>query len=752
MNKSMQPTQPPSAEMNALIVLYNERRYAEAESRTHTLLAQYPDAGLLWSILGASLQAQGKDALAALQKTAQLMPDDAEAHYNLGFVLGRSGRLAEAEPSYRRALELRPNHADAHNNLGFILQVQGRLPEAAASFRRVLEINPGLVSTWYNLGVVLGKQGLLGEAEGSYLRALEIKPDFAEAHNNLGFIFHKQDRLSEAETRYRKALEIKPDYAEAHNNLGVTLFKLGRFPEAESCYRKALEIRPDYAEAHNNLGTALQNQGQTGSALSSYRRAMELQPQMLQYAISANLLLPVIPDSLASIAEWRDRYQNGIAALKTIRGKLEDPGDKLASPSFYLAYHNADNRPMMEALCGLFRARIPDLTYTAPHVQGWRLSIAEGQRIRVGFLSEYLCEHTIGNLYQGYIRHLDRDRFEVVVIHTKGTRQDAFRRNLDELADQAITLPDGLRNQQQAVAEQKLDVLFYPDIGMAPSTYFLAHARLAPVQATSWGHPDTSGIESMDYFVSATTVEPEDAEMHYTETLIRLDRNPSFYEIPVMPEKLPTRSELGLPDTGVLYGCPQTLFKFHPEFDAVLAAIAEGDPEGRIVLLEGKSSAWTALLKERWRRSYPVLLERVIFLQPMLRDRFMALQNHMDVLLDPIHFGGGNTFYEAMLYGTPVVTWPGRFMRGRIVAGRYRQMGAVNAPIAGNLEDYASLALALGKDTERCRALRAELLDAAGRELFEDMQAVREFESFLSAAVTAAMNGQKLQSGWRPAL
>ena len=750
MNESMQQTQPPPAEVNTLIALYNERRYAEVERRTHALLGQYPDAGFLWSMLGASLQLQGKDALVAFQKTAQLLPDDAEAHYNLGFILGRSGRLVEAEPSYRRALELKPDHADAHNNLGFILQALGRLPEAEASFRRVLEINPGFVSTWYNLGVVLGKQGIFGEAEGSYSRALEIKPDFVEAHNNLGVTLHKLGRLSEAEASFRKALEIRPDYAEAHNSLGVTLHKLGRLSEAEASYRRALEIRPDYAEAYNNLGTTLQNQGQPDSALACYSRAMELQPQMLQHAISANLLLPVLPDSLASISEWRERYINGIAALMNIQGKLEEPGEKLASPSFYLAYHNADNRPTMEALCGLFRARIPDLTYAAPHVQGWRHSYATGQRIRVGFLSEYLCEHTIGNLYQGFIRHLDRNRFEVVVIHTTGSRQDAFRQHLDTLADKAITLPGGLKNQQQAVAAQQLDVLFYPDIGMAPSTYFLAYARLAPVQATSWGHPDTSGIDTMDYFVSATTVEPEDADRYYTETLIGLDRNPSYYEIPVMPKQLPTRSELGLPDTGILYGCPQTLFKFHPEFDAVLAAIAEGDPEGRIVLVEGKYSAWTSLLKDRWKRSHPVLLDRVLFLPPMLRDRFIALQGYMDVLLDPVHFGGGNTFYEAMLYGTPVVTWPGRFMRGRIVAGRYRQMGVVDAPVASRLEDYAPLALALGRDTERRRALRAALLEAAGRDLFEDMRAVRELESFLNAAVVAATNGEKLPTGWRP--
>ena len=78
----------------------------------------------------------------------------------------------------------------------------------------------------------------------------------------------------------------------------------------------------------------------------------------------------------------------------------------------------------------------------------------------------------------------------------------------------------------------------------------------------------------------------------------------------------------------------------------------------------------------------------------------------MDVLLDPLHFGSGNTFYDAMVNGTPVVTWPGRFARGRNVAAAYRQMGVADAPVAQHLEDYAPLALALGRDTERRRALR----------------------------------------------
>ena len=84
MKHSKHSLAPPAAALEVLIALYNNRRYPEAENQARLLLAKYPQTGLLWKLLGASLQMQGKDALAALQQTAQLQPDDAEVHNTLG--------------------------------------------------------------------------------------------------------------------------------------------------------------------------------------------------------------------------------------------------------------------------------------------------------------------------------------------------------------------------------------------------------------------------------------------------------------------------------------------------------------------------------------------------------------------------------------------------------------------------------------------------------------------------------------------
>src|SRR5262249_45536305 len=151
------------------------------------------------------------------------------------------------------------------------------------------------------------------------------------------------------------------------------------------------------------------------------------------------------------------------------------------------------------------------------------------------------------------------------------------------------------------------------------------------------------------------------------EKLIRLPRLGVVYDRPTL-DRPADRSAFGLPERATVYACPQTLFKFHPEFDALLADILRQDPEGVLVLIEGRCRLWNELLLNRFRREMPDVCDRVRWLPRLSRPDYIRLLAASDVMLDPIHFGGGNTSYEAFAMGLPVVTWPSAFLRGRLTA------------------------------------------------------------------------------------
>lgn len=718
--------------------------------RAIAVAGQRPDFHLH---LGRALKAQGDldEAIASYRRAVELDPGFADAHNGMALALQARGRLDDAAASLERAIALAPDRAALHHNRGNLLREQGRLEEALASLDVALALEPASALSHNIRGDVLYSQGRLAEALESYDRTIALKPNLVEPLINRGNILNIQGRFDESLACFERVLVLEPGSVPAHGSRGKVLSNQGRIDEALASYDRAIALGPGYSAAHSDRGIALQHLGRFEEAVESFERARMLEPGSFEHACLSKLAFPAFLQSAQGVADQRARLRRSIDELMDFPGKLGPVETTACGSIFFLAYHDVDDRTTLEALCRLFRAKAPPLSFEAPHTRGWRSPAEEGRaRIRIGFASEHFRNHTIGRLYAGLIRCMDKARFEVVVIHGPRAQRDAVSERLEKDADRTLVLPLSLAEQQQAIAAERLDMLFYPDIGMSKETYFLAFSRLAPVQAVSWGHPNTTGLDTLDYFVSAGGAEPPEADRHYTERLIRLNRLPCFYEPPVLPRGL-MRAELGLPEAGTLYGCPQSLFKLHPDFDAVLAAIAEGDRLGHIVLLEGEHPSWSDLLRRRWACNHPGLVERVRFLPRLPLDRFMALMAHFDVLLDPIHFGSGNTLYEAMVSGTPIVTWPGRFMRGRIVAAAYRQMAVVDAPIAERLEDYAPLALALGRDPARREALRQASRAAAGA-LFEDGQAVRELEAFVVAAVEAAARNEKLPPGWRPDL
>jgi tetratricopeptide (TPR) repeat protein len=267
-----------SQQIGALVALVNEGRLSEAATNARSSLMSHPNAGILWKILSVALVRQGKDALQALRRAAELLPHDAEALRNLGAALHDRGQWAAALTSLRQALAIEPDDADALLDAADALRGLARAREAVPLYQRALLLSPQLPEAQNNLGNAFLELGQYADAAGCYQRALELKPQDAQILSNLSNAMRQLGRPDEAAAMSRRAIALDPGLSIAHNNLGLALAALGRREEAVASYRQALQLNPAYVEALNNLGNVLRDLGERRSAVPLYRQAIGLDP------------------------------------------------------------------------------------------------------------------------------------------------------------------------------------------------------------------------------------------------------------------------------------------------------------------------------------------------------------------------------------------------------------------------------------------------------------------------------------------
>jgi predicted O-linked N-acetylglucosamine transferase (SPINDLY family) len=273
---------------------------------------------------------------------------------------------------------------------------------------------------------------------------------------------------------------------------------------------------------------------------------------------------------------------------------------------------------------------------------------------------------------------------------------------------------------------------------MSPISVTLAAQRLAPVQCNSWGHPDTSGFPTLDYFLSSDLMEPSDAQQHYCEKLIRLP-NLSVYCEPVEPPVLACeRAAFGMRPSACIYWCAQSLFKYLPRHDPVFPRIAREAGDCQFVFIE--YPGMTDLFRLRLERAFGqfgLRAEDYCLILPRLEQgRFLAATGLSDVFLDSIGWSGCNSTLDALVYDLPIVTLRGDLMRGRHSAAMLDMMG-MTATVCESIDQYVELAVGLARDLARRAELKRRI--AAGkRAICRDRTTIVALEEFLDQVARAA--------------
>lgn len=719
------------------------------------------------------------DAIAGLDRAVLAAPGDARLGFERAALLHEAGRAEAAEAAYRGVLALRPGHVAAMINLGALLGEQGRLDEADSIlgaalndpveaapalghllnlrnalgrstvdiWRAVVEADPLNVEAWTQLGAAL-RGTSPEEAQACLGRAVAAAPFNPGTHSNLGAVLTGLGRVGDAISALRTALALQPDHADAMVNLAsaLDLSNTSQDPDlARHCIELYRAAEPGYADKAGlqfNLANIFKRLGRIDEARECCGR-IEAMHGPCGASVRRLLLAPRVFESVEAMAGYRRDLMEGLDRLQAGGLVLADPLRSVGETGFGLAYHNMNDCEIQRRIADFYRATVPNLEQVAPHCLRPRPRTG---RIRLGIVGSYRHNRTLDHLNAGLISRLSRDRFDIVFLRPGGMA-DGESDAMDAMVDKVVPLANDLDGARRAIMAEELDVLFYFEIGMVPLTYFLAFSRLAPVQCVTWGHPDTTGIPAMDYMLSSRLLEPDDGERHYTEHLIRLRHLPTCYPRPPVEDAVADRSRLALPDSAHVYVCPQSLMKFHPDFDEALGRILTEDPDGWLFITASAMTAWEPALHRRIAARFPRVADRIVFLPQMSRLDFMGLLAAADVNLDPFHFSGGNSTHEALALGSPVVTLPGAFMRGRVSVALYERMGLTDL-ICADVADYVAKALRLAREPEWRSAMKAAIRERSAI-LFDDIGMVAEFEDFLEAALDAAAHGGKVRQ-WNP--
>jgi predicted O-linked N-acetylglucosamine transferase (SPINDLY family) len=740
------PASPQAASLNVpqafaeALRCHEQGRLPEAERLYEAILAVRADHFDALQMLAVVKHAKGQpaEALRLVSQAMTLRRPSPQILLNYGMILHALDRSDEAISSFDQALKQKSKFAEAHNNRGAVLSALGRQDEAIEALRKALTLKSDYADAHYNLGSALRALGRNEEALASFDRALALQPNFAKAHNNRGTALEALNRLSEALAAYGRALELNPEFGEACRNRGRVLLLLDRGDEAVENFSAALRLKPDDPETWYLRGRHLIDLGRTDEAAADLAQALALRPGHAGARIAACVAeLAIVYADEAEVRRRRDAYERKLRALAADVAADRLNGDLIAAiggqQPFFLAYQGGNDRSLQEIYGGMVHGVVSRTFKPAPLPP----PPSPGEPIRVGIVSAHFFRHSNWKIpIKGWLGQFDRSRFKVTGYHL-GVTHDGETDVAASLCDRFVHRPLGVAEWRDEILADAPHVLIYPGLLMDTHSLQLAAQRLAPVQMTSWGHPETSGLPTLDYFLSSDLMEAPDAQEHYTETLVRLPNLSIYYEPVNTPPEPVTREELGLRESATVFWSAQSLYKYLPQHDDIYARIAKDAGDCQIVFLRHHGGSVTDVVRARLTRAFAAhgldADRYCAFLPRMTQGKFVAAAGLADIFLDSIGWSACNSALESLAHDLPIVTYAAPMMRGRHSTAILEVLG-VPETIGRTPDEVVAIAVRLARNPGERREIVSRMA-AEKHRLYFDRAPVAALQDFLERVV-----------------
>lgn len=647
-------------------------------------------------LFGGRLLARGQfsAAIAFYQEVLRLHPDKAKAWCGLGAAQRHSLLMEQAFASYQHALTLDPDYLSARTNLGEWWLVRGDTAKALEYFEWVLAREPGFYEALANRVVALFEGDRVQEAEKAARDAIALYPDSAPLQVNLGNVLVHTGQGRPGLLAYRRALELQPDNEDALYNLAILQHELRLLPNAMEYMERQIALKGETASRLVVLATAMKARSRLADAEEICRRVIAKHPDH----VSAIVLLASCVSDRGDSAEAVECFSKAVA----VRPEMAAIYSNILYESNYLPdltieqifeRHKAWASRYESSVC-------KDRYLHTPSCQPER-------RLRIGYVSGDFCNHPVGALFKGVVQNHDHDKFEIHC-YTNYLVADHVTEEIRLHADywHDIALMD-VEAVAAMIRGHEIDIL----IDLSGHTAFnrlpAFALKPAPVQATWIGYFHSTGLESIDYFISDPHTSPRGSGQLFSETLVHLPQSRWCY---TPPDYVPEVAAMPALETkGITFGSFNRLSKLTEPVIGAWASIVKGTPDSRIMIktrgIEEQRVAERLLGKFA---DCALPADRIV-LRPSGGHRQMFLEyGEIDIALDAFPFNGGLTTLEALWMGVPVVTVEGDTVVSRQTTSALRNIGLGELAFL-NVATFIEGAIDLASDLERLAELRRTL-------------------------------------------
>jgi protein O-GlcNAc transferase len=508
--------------------------------------------------------------------------------------------------------------------------------------------------------------GRHAEAAACFEELASLMPGDPGVWCNLGMLRAACSDLDGAADAFRNAIDIKPDYTDALACLGILLATRQAAGEAEMALKRAADLAPNRSDVVYAYTRLLTESGRASEAVAILRRAIARNPRDL-----------LLHDKLCMMLNYI-AGEGGASPEEIFRAHQEF--GRLAPPA----------RPLPRGI-----DRSPD------------------RRLRVGYLSPDLREHSVAYFLEPLLEHRDPATVETFCYHV-GSSNDTVTARLRSRSDHWHDLfgaPD--ETLYQRISTDKIDILFDLAGHTAGNKLSVMALRPAPVQASYIGYPNTTGLPQMTARFVDEPTDPQGAESLATERLIRL--SPCFLcyrpsaEAPPVTEPPSLRTPHSALRT-LTFGSFNSLAKLSPTTIALWSRLLHELPGSRL-MLKGKGLADPAVGSRFLERfaSHGIAKDRLDLVSQMTSTpEHLGAYSRVDIALDPFPYNGTTTTCEALWMGVPVISLVGRTHAARVGLSL---LSAIGLPefAAPTPEAYLETAKRVAADPSRLSSLRTEL-------------------------------------------